>query len=197
MRNRESGRVAHAATTLVVLAMMTLAATTSPADAGYAVDRGQKLLEESAQIIHPGGIQPADLSASSLIEVCTERGFCSGYIPGDFNRIETAFGCNQDVCQWLFGSGLTVDTWLTTASQSNSDGTICNAEAYFYSRRPNRTTYAIVDVNTVYGCFTGPGTFYSHFEGGGSPTWQNGTRLGNAWEPSQELSGFPTNLVHS
>ena len=109
---------------------------------------------------------------------------------------EFASGCNIDVCITLYGSGLTVDKWRTTAKLKSSDGTVCNAAAYFKEKPPNGFDYFTVDIVSVPGCYTGPGYFYAWGFGSGPTTWPDGTRLGNSWDPNSILSGFPTRLVH-
>lgn len=122
---------------------------------------------------------------------------CAGFIPAGGVTIQSADGCNGRVCIHLRGSGLTVDTWWTTAALYYSDGRMCNPTAYFKAKGPNATSYYIVDVVTVPLCKHTDGWWYAYFENGGLSRWQDGTRLGNTWTPNPPLSGFPTELVHA
>jgi hypothetical protein len=122
---------------------------------------------------------------------------CVGFIPAGGVGIESADGCNGRVCIHVRGSGLKVDKWWTTAQLFYSDGRMCNPTAYFKAKGPNQAYYHIVDTATVYQCRHEDGLWYAYFEAGGSSMWQDGTRLGNAWDPNPPLSGFPTELVHA
>lgn len=132
---------------------------------------------------------------------------CAGFIPssGSVTALSavagpvplSAYGCNGRVCINLAGSGLTVNSWETTAEAYASDGLICNPTAYFKAKGPNATSYHIVDIATIYQCHQMNGLWFAYFENKASSTWQNNTKLGNAWDPNSILSGFPTELVHT
>ena len=129
---------------------------------------------------------------------------CNGKICAGFVRLPprsvvplSASGSNGRVSIYLTGSGLTVNSWLTTADTASSDGTICDPTAYFWAKSPNASQYYVVDLVTINECAAGNGYWYAYFENGGSSSWQNDTRLGNTWDPNPPYVGFPTELVHS
>jgi hypothetical protein len=129
-------------------------------------------------------------------EPTCKHGVCAGFVETSDVTILSADGCNSRVCIHVRGTGLKVDKWWTTAQTFYSDGRICNPTAFFEAKGPNSTIYYVVDQVTIYECHQANGYWYAFFEGGGSSTWQDGTRLGNAWHPNPPLSGFPTELVH-
>jgi len=135
------------------------------------------------------------LRQEGATQTCDGRA-CAGFIPAADGTIDSADGCNGRVCIHVRGSGLTVDTWWTTATLYYADGRMCNPTAYFKAKGPNATSYYTVDYLTVRECHHEDGMWYAYFENGGSSTWQDGTRLGNTWTPKR-LSGFPTELVHA
>jgi hypothetical protein len=178
---------------LFAVALVTMAAAYAGVSAAEGVVPGDPMvLGEAAESLDSVSHVPVDMP----IEVCDGK-YCAGFIPAKENvQTRSAYGCNGDVCISLTGSGLTVDKWRTTAWRSSSDPTICNATAYFKAKHPSQGFYTTVDLVTVPGCYYISGYFYAYFEGGGSSTWVNGTRLGNSWDPNAYLTGFPTKEVH-
>jgi len=120
---------------------------------------------------------------------------CAGFVQTDV-QTRSATGCNGRVCITLTGSGLTVDTWKTTAWRSSTDPTTCNATAYFKSKGPTASIYYTIDLVVIPGCRSEAGYYYAYFENGASATFVDGTRVGNAWDPNSVLVGFPTELIH-
>jgi hypothetical protein len=128
---------------------------------------------------------PEDISASIT--------YTDLYGPG----IESASGCNGDVCIYVTGTSTRVDAWRTTALQVPSDGCI-KPEAQFLIRdRFGNPEYVWYRVRWTDPCHSVPPGAYGTLWEARVPdsylpnNWPDSTQLCNGWLPSAKLSGHP------
>jgi hypothetical protein len=111
--------------------------------------------------------------------------------------IQSASGCNLDVCIYVTGTSTRVDAWRTTALQVPSDGCI-TPEAQFRIRdRFGNPEYIWFRIRWTDPCHSvPPGAFGTLWEAR-VPSykfpnyWPDSTELCNRWTPNAKLSGHP------
>jgi hypothetical protein len=99
---------------------------------------------------------------------------------------DSASGCNVDVCEEVYGSGLTVTGWKTHALWGG--GQKCT-QAYYIEAYPSTVVF--------YGdwvCGSGPGVFYGEVTSGLPRGFPNGKLLCAHW---YAINGRPCETVHA
>jgi hypothetical protein len=97
----------------------------------------------------------------------------------------SASGCNSNVCIYVGGTGLIVNSWETTGYYGGTKNPFCTYAAYW---APTNVLY-----ETSVSVCAGPGTYYSYLPS--APVWfPNNTQICNTFVG---ISGKPCKTVHS